>query len=504
MNDTIKVNDKALSWLYVQRGFQIPSFNFEIETEKVEGRAGSVFKRRQLSEYRFEIPLVVHNDKLSAEGIKTHDDINNALAKFFDYNEAVKLQFKSKNWYWNARFEGPFEINNKTENNINVVNVKVVLTDPYKYSATGNTNTAIGDAVSVVNLGTAPTPITVEARALKDSTNFMIANGDKDYFMIGKSEDANKTTKDVAPFLFDDEFSRVGLSNWAYMPDDTSFGRYLDGGDAMGGRFQLDADGDSIFPKDWGKNTKTDWHGAAIYKSLSKSVRDFRVRFKVGARHDWGVGTGKSVAYLVDENGRLMFSVSYVNSSVTSNSTQIVVYAYDEHESPRKIYSRSIPHRAKNMPHIHAFIFLERQGKNIKITNYFYDKKNDRDRLKPIFKDEKVVVDGGGLYQRGLRICRMYIGKSSRYPKHLHTYIMGFSVQELLPEQDNIVPIVIRRGDDIVIDTAKKLVTVNDENALHLKDFGSNYFNIDTGTSELVIYPPNTFDTTVKWQDRFL
>ncbi|MEO4220757.1 hypothetical protein ABH348_14225, partial [Staphylococcus aureus] len=34
--------------------------------------------------------------------------------------------------------------------------------------------------------------------------------------------------------------------------------------------------------------------------------------------------------------------------------------------------------------------------------------------------------------------------------------------------------------------------------------FGSNYFNVDSGYSELIIQPENVFDTTVKWQDRYL
>ncbi|MGV3043387.1 distal tail protein Dit [Staphylococcus rostri] len=502
MNDTIIVNGKTLSWLFVQRGFKIPSFNFEIQTEKVEGRVGSVFKRRHLAEHHFEIPLVIHNDKLS--GMKSHDEILHELTKFFDYDEAVKLQFKSKNWYWNAYFEGPFEVHNKSENNINVVNVKVILTDPYKYAVKGNKNTAISDSVSVVNLGTAPTPITVEARALKDSTNFMITKGDKDYFMLGKSEDANKVNKDIAPFMFNDEFNNGTLRNWAYMPDDTSFGRFLDGGDAMGGRFVFGDE--SMFPNIWGAGTKTGWHGPGIYKTLNKSVQDFRIRFKLSVHQGKGIGTGKSVAYLVDENNRLQFSVVYVNTSATINNTQIVVYAYDEHGSVRKIYTRDVPQFYRKLKNIHVYMFLERKGQNLKVTSYFYDvlADNRRGYNIPVGKDERIIVDRGNLYQRKVRICRIYRGKSTKYEKYLWHSILGFYIQELLPKQSDITPIEIRRGDNIVIDTLRKTVSINDEDALHLKDFGSNYFEIDKGTSELVVYPPNTFDTTVKWQDRYL
>ncbi len=82
MNDTILVNGKSLPWLFVQRGFKIPSFNFEIKTDAVNERAGSVFKSRGLSEYRFDLPLVIHNDFLSHSGIKSHDDVLSELVKF--------------------------------------------------------------------------------------------------------------------------------------------------------------------------------------------------------------------------------------------------------------------------------------------------------------------------------------------------------------------------------------------------------------------------------------
>ncbi|WP_250322168.1 hypothetical protein, partial [Staphylococcus aureus] len=46
MIDTIKVNNKTLPWLYIKRGFEIPSFNYVVKTENVEGRSGSVYKGR--------------------------------------------------------------------------------------------------------------------------------------------------------------------------------------------------------------------------------------------------------------------------------------------------------------------------------------------------------------------------------------------------------------------------------------------------------------------------
>ncbi|WP_323705350.1 phage distal tail protein [Mammaliicoccus sciuri] len=97
----------------------------------------------------------------------------------------------------------------------------------------------------------------------------------------------------------------------------------------------------------------------------------------------------------------------------------------------------------------------------------------------------------------------MYVGKSVKYEKRMYVNLLGFSIQELLPKQSDVTPIVIRQGDLIVIDTGQNLVTLNDESALKMKDFGSNYFNVDSGLSELIIEPAGKFDTKVIWRDRY-
>ncbi|CAI3008961.1 phage tail protein [Staphylococcus aureus] len=97
MIDTIKVNNKTIPWLYVERGFEIPSFNYVLKTENVDGRSGSIYKGRRLESYSFDIPLVVRNDYLSHNGIKTHDDVLNELVKFLttrnklNYNSNLKI-----------------------------------------------------------------------------------------------------------------------------------------------------------------------------------------------------------------------------------------------------------------------------------------------------------------------------------------------------------------------------------------------------------------------------
>lgn len=506
--DTIIVNGKKLPWLMIGRGFKIPSFNYTIETETVPGRDGQIFKNRRIESYDFEIPLIARNDDyLNAGDKRTHDDMLNEIVKFLNYDEPVSLKFESQTWHWKAMFEGPLEIDKRPFSHVEFT-IKVKVLDPFKYSDETFFNSAISDQISIVNTGTADTPVIIEARALKDSPNFMIAKGVDgeaiDYFMVGQSEDAYKELKDISPYRFNDEFNSLDLKNWAYMPNDTTFGTGRDGGDARGGRFAVHSNKESIYPSNWGTASTTNWHGAAIYKSVGTSLQDFKIRFKVVIRQYAGVGTGKSFAYIRDENGRIMFSIGYVNTTMNKDDSEIAAYAYNEHGEARKIYSRATPYKLKKAKNLHVFMHFERKGQDIKITTCKYNTDNDKDRKKPLDNDVKVIKDKGNFYQRKARVMNIYTGKSSKYSKFLGIHVLGFSVQELLPKQNDITPIIIRKGDLVRIDTKEHIVTINDDNALHLKDFGSNYFNVPRGISELIISPEGTFDTTVKWTERYI
>ncbi len=207
MQDTIQIDNKTIEWLVVQRGFEIPSLILFTEKESVKGRTGSIAKARYLNDIEFELPLIIRNEVLAPGGQKTHDDILEELVEFFDIDnlKPKKLKFKSQNWYWFAYFDGPLKLPKNPRGSVKFT-IKVVLTDPYKYSVTGNKNTAISDQVSVVNSGTADTPLIVEARAIKPSSYFMITTkNDEDYFMVGDDE-VTKEVKDYMPPVYHSEF----------------------------------------------------------------------------------------------------------------------------------------------------------------------------------------------------------------------------------------------------------------------------------------------------------
>lgn len=496
MIDTIKVNDKTLPWLVVERGFKIPSFNFGIETEEVLGRSGSVVKQRQLKEYKFELPLIIRNDYLSSGGVKTHDEVLNDLVKLFDYDHAVPLQFKSQDWYWNVYFEGPIELDKYSET-FWQFSINVVLADPYKYAVEGTKNTAISDQVSVVSTGTADSPIIVQATALKNASYFSITKNDEDYFMIG-DDDLDKKVEDYTPTLFNDEMR--SFFGWTKVTNGTINDNVTGG--TVGGSMAMSSSKDAFMLDENSITGTSGWNGAEYKHSFGKSTQDFSSTVKIHVNQG-KKGATHATQYIYDTDNRVIASIGYSNPRATQNIGTIYVTLFDQNGNQKKIYSYTNAPKFYTWKHIVIYMRLKRIGDKFYIKTWKYDEVDYPKRITPVDVTEKIFVDAGNFYQRPISAVSIYIAKNgSNY--HMPTTILGSYNHEMLPKPPKARDLIIKKGDLININMEEKTVTINEEPALDLKTFGSDFFNINKGMNECMIYPENTYDTTVYWQDRFL
>lgn len=496
MIDTIKVNNKTLPWLVVERGFKIPSFNFGIETEEILGRSGSIVKQRQLKEYKFELPLIVRNDYLSSDGIKTHDDVLNELVKFFDYDHSVSLQFKSQKWYWNAYFEGPIELE-KYSKTFWQFSINVVLADPYKYAVEGTKNTAISDQVSVVSTGTADSPIIVQATALKNASYFSITKNNEDYFMIG-DDDLDKKVEDYTPTLFNDEMR--SFFGWTKVTNGTINDNVTGG--TVGGSMAMSSSKDAFMLNESSITGTSGWNGAEYKHSFGKSAQDFSSTVKIHVNQG-KKGATHATQYIYDTDNRVIASIGYSNPRATQNIGTIYVTLFDQNGNQKKIYSYTNAPKFYTWKHIVIYMRLKRIGDKFYIKTWKYDEVEYPKRITPVDVTEKVFVDAGNFYQRPISAVSIYIAKNgSNY--HMPTTILGSYNHEILPKPPKARDLIIKKGDLININMEEKTVTINEEPALDLKTFGSDFFNINKGMNECMIYPENTYDTTVYWQDRYL
>ena len=496
MIDTIKVNNKTLPWLVVERGFKIPSFNFGIETEEVLGRSGSVVKQRQLKEYKFELPLIIRNDYLSSGGEKTHDEVLNELVKLFDYDHAVPLQFKSQDWYWNAYFEGPIELE-KYSKTFWQFSINVVLADPYKYAVEGTKNTAISDQVSVVSTGTADSPIIVQATALKNASYFSITKNNEDYFMIG-DDDLDKKVEDYTPTLFNDEMR--SFFGWTKVTNGTINDNVTGG--TVGGAMAMSSSKDAFMLDESSITSTSGWNGAEYKHSFGKNTQDFSSTVKIHVNQG-KKGATHATQYIYDTDNRVIASIGYSNPRATQNIGTIYVTLFDQNGNQKNIYSYTNAPKFYTWKHIVIYMRLKRIGDKFYIKTWKYDEVEYPKRITPVDVTEKVFVDAGNFYQRPISAVSIYIAKNGNN-YHMPTTILGSYNHEILPKPPKARDLIIKKGDLININMVEKTVTINEEPALDLKTFGSDFFNINKGMNECIIYPENTYDTTVYWQDRFL
>lgn len=487
MNSLI-VNHKRMENCIINGDFEIPFFNTETETQEMKGLHGSVITSRNTDEIRFTVPMTYNN----ADG-KTKNEIMEDITGYVDYDEPVRIRIEGEEWYWWGIIDGPLNI--KFFKHIYYeFDLKVTLIDPYRYSADTFKNTAVSDEITVLNNGSAPTPFELTATALKSSSFFAVTDENEQHFLIGEDSE-EETIKDYSPGILRTEltsptgWSRMGASD--SIPD-----RYLGG--TTGGALTQNAES-------WSLNLdsiqqSSGWRGMGYKRSFSRTIQNFKTTFKFFVRNK-NQGSGKIGQFYYDDNNRLIFSIGYQDVHSTKDSGTIVVMAYNEAGEEQRLWHLPLQQNIRRIDDIIIYISLERKGEELKMRTWTYNDVKDRKRNKPINVRNKTFSDKGKFYQRKIGSVALGTFRGSarfKYMNHLGTYN-----NELLDMPVGAADMFIKKGDLIILDTRENFITVNGEPYILKKSFSSTFFLLKSGLSGLLISPTETFDTQIRWQDRF-
>lgn len=464
--------------------------NRNVEPIQVKGRHGAVQGSIDINEKEFTIGFVIKANSRE-ELRKIADD----MVLWLSTEETKKLVLpEDPDRYYEAILTGP--IDKESIVNFARVTVKFISFDGLGYSNKTFRNTAISDAVSVVNEGTSKTDFNVEATALEDSTMFLISKSDEDYFMIGKPEEVGKTNV-KSPYIIKDDMAN--LQGWTTVQT----GRVDDivSGGTVTGKFSLGGLGTNFRIFDYGTpQTNNEWHGPAIRKSLSDTAQDFSA-IGVAKLFDREKGVGKAFFHLQDETGKLVCSFGLLDGHDAYSNVRFVVRLYDDYGAPKQILDYK---GESSYAYRDDFIYLKvvRKGKRFELSTWKY-RKHDNGRTSVTSRYSTVWNDSRLQYQRPIRQVMLYGATHSRYST-LPVYFSKINIVKLKTEGENETAIAINQGDIINIDTKSNLVTINGEPKNDIKDFGSNYFKLDTGLNNLLIAPEGKFDTQITWNDSFL
>ena len=468
--------------------FEIPFFNTETETQAIRGLHGSVITSRNTDEIRLTIPMTYNN----VSG-KSKNEIMEDITRYIDYDEPVTIRIEGEDWHWWGIIDGP--LNLKFFKHIYYeFELKVTLIDPYRYSADTFVNTAVNDEITVLNNGSAPTPFELTATALKSAAFFAVTDENEQHFLIGEDSE-EEVVKDYSPSIVTDEFkSNVGWSRMG--ATDSIPDRYLGG--TTGAALTQN-------PSGWALNLDTvqqssGWRGMGYKRALRSPVENFKTKFKVFVRNFFN-GSGKVGQFFYDENNRLMFSIGYQDVHHTKDSGTIVVMAYNEAGEEKRLWHFEIPAYIKRINDIIVYISLERKGENIYMRSWIYNDLSDRTRNKPLNIKDKVFRDRGNFYQR--KVASIAVGSFRGNGTYKLMNLLGTFNNELLDMPIGAADMFIKQGDLIVLNTSDNFITVNGEPYILKKSFSSTFFLLKTGLSGLLISPEETFDTQIRWQDRY-
>ena len=489
---TIIVNGKKLENLVIEGSFELPYFNVATETTSVSGRVGSVPLGRKQEEFRFNLPLVYVNGRAK----KSNAEIMKLVTDFIYYDEPVEIQVEDEDWCWYGYLDGPINLKPFFKA-YQEFEVEVVLNDPTRYSVDTFKNTAYADNISVVNNGTQPTPFVLEATALKDSPYFMVTDVENNHFMIGEdSEDV--TVKNYSPKLLTNEFrDKLGFSRASASEsiDDIHLGG------SLGASFEQ-------YPESWRLDLKTvqqnsGWRGGALTYSFNRTAQNFRTTFKMNV-YQHIRGSGKIGQFIYDDNGKLIFSIGYQNVYASKESGKVMFVAHNEQGEEKLLWNVSVPSRLSKIKTITIYVKLERINERLIMSYWFYDDskktvRNQNTLLQPV--KNRTFNDSGQFYQRKVASTKFGIFRGNG--THRDMRALGVYMYELLDKPKDAKDYIIKEGDMITLDTKTQDISVNGEPMIREKSFSSNFFELQSGLTNLLISPEGNFDTVVKWRDRY-
>ena len=349
--------------------------------------------------------------------------------------------------------------------------------DPFKYGPE-LTATFPTDAVTVTNHGTAEADPIFEMAVIQPVTFAMIQNQNNEYMMLGKPIDVDSIAVEEYELIKHDTMSTT--TGWTVASE-------IDGGVIRG---QMVSQGNRFVASSFGE-TYQGWHGPALKTSLSETLQDFRVDTLVENMNATGVG--RVEIYLLDVNNKAIGKMAMKDMSigVASNFGEIragglVDGEYIIAESPSNVWNN-----------FDGILRIERIGKDwlahigkIRADGTHHARRTIR------------FTDAEGKYMQRVAQIQVHIGISrGRTPTQMS--VKDIKVWKVNNLDDNEVPYIAHPGDVITFDHKDDELLINGEDRKDLKDFGGTYFKLKKGQNQLVVHPSNSFNTSIRYRERY-
>lgn len=462
-------------WLYLLQGRYKPPFApIQRDLIYVTGMDGAYLGNTNLRPLYINQPVgfVVKNDEHALQ-------LKDELADWLITNEPVPLQFDDEpgRTYYAV-------VQNTIEDFERFVNlrqgtIQFLCLDPYSYGEE-QTIEFQSDSVIIENKGTADTEPIFELTAKEPTTFAMVSNGDE-YMMVGRPVDVDELAQPRFTTILNDNCS--SLVGWTALPN----GAQLDTG-IVGGTMYVHG-GYGFSAESYGTNPNG-WVGPAIRRSLSETIQNFRVEMRILANNTSG-DVGSLELHLLDENDNVI-AIMAMRDSTAKVAENRAVIQLGQAGNRHSFLNYNGGYRS-TWNDFSGIIRLEREGTEFRgYVAMLEDGRHIRRHTVQPFHDTL------GNYQGKLASIVVYDAKAKEYTSYLK--VMNHITVQRINEQVE-VPYIVDDGDIIEFNHQTRDAYINGEPVPF--DFGADFFTLKKGFNSLVVLPENTFDTTIRFREKY-
>ncbi|WP_121605387.1 phage tail domain-containing protein [Virgibacillus sp. Bac332] len=476
LNFIVKKDDQVFDMhelgIWVQ-SFHILSPNINRSKLVVPSMAGAHLSSTQEGERRVSIEMLIESDSMIGFDQLKHQIFDLFYSK--DKLTIIRDLTPDKEMY--VMQEGDYDIDSITCSD-GEFNITLIMLDPYLYGEE-QSREFTSDVFTIENEGTIEAQPIFELDVLAPVTFAMVQNDNEDYQMIGipvevDTEVVDKTTQIIY------EYGQT-LNEW-YTPSGNWSGNFASTGTA-------------IVVDNWGAGEE--WHGPALMKEIDP-LDDYEIELYVYTRTEREDQTFRVSTNYYDENmnqlGMLRLWDKTTNQVRKVVEARVGPYVGDD-------INYLISHRNYNIQGQRVWggiVRLRKEGN--KLTFYAARVTQGGRHVSSV---KQVYMDVNKEYAGRLKYIRFDMANygDTRTPNEVR--IEHLKVRKISKIKVDQTPYIAYPGDTITFDHHNKELLINGEDVKELKDFGGSFFDLDKGPNQLVVHPSESFNTRIKYRNRY-
>lgn len=353
-----------------------------------------------------------------------------------------------------------------------------VCPDPYKYGPEKIIEPS-SDIFIVENNGTADANPIIELTATQKATFAMISNGDNEYNLIGRPADVDEQIVDEKTIILSERGAT--LKDW-YIPSGKWSGSFTTTGDA-------------IVIGSWG--TGEEWHGPALMKEIN-TLDDYEIEMYVYVRTEQPTQTFRVSTNLFDENMNEIGMLRLWDKTTTQirKVAEARLGKYIENYLNYFISDRN--YNLKGQRVWGGIIRIKKEGD---MFTFYIARVTQGGRHTDTLT--QTYVDTDKKYAGRLKFIRFDIATYGTTGTPNEIRIENIKVTKLATVKVDQTPYILYPGDVVTFDHKNDDILINGEPRNDLKNFGGSFFKLKKGDNTLVVTPEDTFNTKVRFRDKY-